>query len=170
MSPPRLLTAAATVVALTACTVPPQNATITIDAPSESASQWHPVADYLDHRCGTLDCHGDLQRNLIVWGCDGLRYGDAAVPGCAMTPTTDGEYNATFRSVVGLEPAVMTDVVQTHGADSDNLTLLRKARGEEAHKGGALIVPGDDQDQCITSWLSGSTNTDACQQAIKTTQ
>ena len=67
---------------------------------------------------------------------------------------------------MGLEPAVMTDVVQSGGQDANLLTFVRKARGEEAHKGGALIVPGDVQDQCITSWLSGDTNTDACTQAL----
>jgi hypothetical protein len=61
-------------------------------------------------------------------------------------------------------------VVESGGQDADLLSFVRKARGEEAHKGGTLIVPGDDQDQCITSWLSGSTNSSACQQAIETTQ
>jgi hypothetical protein len=39
---------------------------------------------------------------------------------------------------------------------------VRKARGLEAHLGGQLIEPGDDQDTCITSWLSGTTDSMAC--------
>ena len=45
------------------------------------------------------------------------------------------------------------------GADGDGL-------GIEAHKGGALITPGDNQDICVTSWLAGSTNQMACGLAV----
>jgi hypothetical protein len=43
---------------------------------------------------------------------------------------------------------------------------VRKARGTEAHKGGQLITPGDDQDKCITSWLAGATDTTSCVNAF----
>ena len=43
---------------------------------------------------------------------------------------------------------------------------MRKARGLEAHKGGALITPGDAQDICITSWLAGNTDMTACGNAL----
>jgi len=158
---------------LAGCTVPPANATITIDAPSDSTTEWNPVADYLGHRCGSLDCHGAQQRSFIIWSCDGLRLAPNDVPGCRgpnTTPTTPAEYYATYRSLVGLEPAVMSYVVSTDGADPDLLTFVRKARGEEAHKGGQLIDAGDVQDQCVCSWLAGNTNTADCTQAIDTTQ
>jgi hypothetical protein len=164
---------------LGACSVPPSNTTVTVEAPSEAAGQWHPVADYLEHRCGDLDCHGDVQRNFIVWGSGGLRLLDA--PDSSLTAsslplahTTAAEYNATFRSLVGLEPVVMSEVVAGNGQDPEQLTFIRKAEGLEAHKGGTLIVLGTDagtiQDDCLTSWLAGNTNMSACQQALTVSQ
>ncbi len=163
---------------LAACSIPPSNATVAIDAPSEAPTEWQPVADYLDHRCGGLDCHGDVQRNLIIYGCDGLRLDPNDVPGCQTGPnapaTTAAEYAATYRSLVGLEPVPMSEVVASGGQDPELLTFVRKATGEEAHKGGTLIALGTDagavQDECITSWLAGATNTSACAQAIADTQ
>jgi hypothetical protein len=81
-------------------------------------------------------------------------------------PTTVAEHQATYRSLVGLEPTVMTLVVQDHGQDPTRLTFLRKALGLEPHAGGALIEAGDDQYQCITSWLSGGTDATACANAV----
>ncbi len=158
--------------ALAAACSGPSDPNIGVATPPEDAANWHPVADYLDHRCGSLDCHGTPVRNLVIWGCSGFRVesGDATVaPGCRRqggVDTTAAEYDATFRSVVGLEPQVMTAVVQGHGADPELLTLVRKPRGMESHKGGILITPGDYQDQCLTSWLAGQTNAAACAQAI----
>ncbi len=129
------------------------------------------VGDYLDHRCGSLDCHGQATRNLVMWGCNGLRLDPnetGLVPGCRASGgknTQPQEYEASYRSLVGLEPAVMTEVVTNGGANPELLTFVRKARGWDAHKGGALITPGDVQDQCITSWLAGNADSNACTQA-----
>jgi hypothetical protein len=164
-----LFSAAVVVVASAACASAPSDSRIGVDAPDRS--QFPPVGDYLTHRCGSLDCHGNAQRNLKIYGCEGLRLDPMDVPGCrAMVAmgvdTTTAEYDATYRSVVGLEPTVMTTVVQGKGKNPELLTLVRKARGQESHKGGTLITPGDDQDNCIASWLAGQTNTDACAAAI----
>jgi hypothetical protein len=154
----------------TGCTTVPADARITIDAPFSTEAAFGPVADYLDHRCGSLDCHGNVARNLIIWGCEGLRLEPYDAPICGRTqggmPTTPAEHQATYRSLVGLEPTVMSAVIADHGQDPNLLTFVRKARGEEAHKGGMLITPGDDQDICITSWLQGATDTAACAMAI----
>lgn len=139
---------------------------IAIDAPSGSEAAFAPVGDYLDHRCGTLDCHGQLDRNLRIWGCEGLRLGPGSVPGCTQTPTTPDEHAATYRSLVSLEPATMSEVVHGHAADPELLTFVRKARGTETHKGGELVVPGDVQDTCIVSWLAGRTDDAACTLAL----
>jgi hypothetical protein len=153
-----------------ACSTTPADSRITVDAPFSSEASFGPVANFLDHRCGSLDCHGNTARNLVIWGCEGLRLEAYDAPICARaqggSATTPAEHQATYRSLVGLEPTVMSAVVASHGADPDLLTFVRKARGEEAHKGGALIMPGDDQDVCITSWLAGATNTIACASAI----
>ena len=142
---------------------------IGVTAPDGSELAFGPVADYLDHRCGTLDCHGQSGRNLRIWGCNGMRLDQFDVPSCNRLvggkPTTVQEHEATYRSVVGLEPSVMTAVVQGGGQHPELLTLVRKARGTEAHKGGAIVTPGDAQDKCITSWLAGNTDTTACASA-----
>ena len=159
------LLAAAIALAM-ACGAPPDDARIGVSAPDRA--QFPPVSLLLDHRCGSLDCHGARTRNLQIYGCEGVRLGDAS-PGCrnaSGTDTTADEHDATYRSLVTLEPAVMSAVVQGHGAHPELLTFVRKARGTEAHKGGTLITPGDDQDVCITSWLAGPTNVDACARAL----
>lgn len=154
-------------VALAACSTPDPNARIGVATPDET--QFPPVADVLVHRCGSLDCHGQTSRNFQVFGCEGMRRDPNDVPGCRAsggTNTTQDEYDATYRSLVGLEPAVMSEVVLDKGTHPELLTLVRKARGEESHKGGHVFTPGDEQDVCLTSWLAGTTDTDSCTKAL----
>jgi hypothetical protein len=61
----------------------------------------------------------------------------------------------------------MTQVVQQGGAHPERLTIVRKGRGQEAHKAGAVIREGDDRDVCLTSWLAGSTDVSRCTAAAK---
>lgn len=124
------------------------------------------VSDLLDHRCGTLDCHGVTYRNLRVYGREGLRFATDARPSSQENSTTVAEYDATFASLVALEPETMSLVVTEGGAHPERLTLLRKARGTEDHKGLALWPEGDPQDICVTSWLAGHTDTAICKQAL----
>jgi hypothetical protein len=151
---------------LAACSVAQQQ--IGIDAPPED--QFTPkVGDYLGFRCGTLDCHGQPGRNFRIWGCYGMRLDSDASTNCVPFVgglTTSDEYHATYRSLVGLEPAVMSQVVQGHGADPELLTFMRKAEGIESHKGGHIITPGDPQYKCLASWLASNTDFDACQAAL----
>ncbi len=147
------------------CSDVPVNARVGIDAPSGSEAEFGPVADYLEHRCGMLDCHGQMDRNLRIYGCEGMRLDPKVAPGCTPSGggfTTPAEHTATYRSLVGLEPSLMSQVVADHGLHPELLTFIRKARGLDAHKGGAIVTPGDDQDVCMTSWLAGSTDTTAC--------
>jgi len=88
---------------------------------------------------------------------------ELTAPPAASSPE---EHQATYRSLIGLEPTVMSEVIANRGRDPELLTFIRKARGTEAHKGGAPVVPGDDQDVCMTSWLSGRTNLTACGNAL----
>lgn len=175
-----LLAFVAFVTPIVACSTAPTNARLGIDAPDRA--QFDPVGGLLDHRCGSLDCHGNMDRNLVIWGCEGLRlepsgvgFGPDAgvlVPGCRNsggTNTTAAELDATYRSLVGLEPAVMSTVVSGGGAHPELLTFIRKARGWESHKGGVIWMPGDSSDDCVTSWLAGKTDTNACTQAVATT-
>jgi hypothetical protein len=146
-----------------ACSTPDSDARIGVDAPDRA--QFDHVGFFLNRRCGTLDCHGSDYRNFRVFGCEGLRLDPKDVPRCRKqggTDTKPAELDATYRSLVGLEPAVMSAVVQGKGQHPELLTLVRKARGTEAHKGGSLVVPGDSQDTCLTSWLAGQTDVVAC--------
>jgi hypothetical protein len=136
------------------------NTRIGVEAPPFTDQSFGPLGNYLDHRCGTLDCHGQPGRNLRIWGCEGMRLDAGMIPVCNKTvpgggPTTVAEHQATYRSLVGLEPQVMTEVyagcygqlAEAGVADypppsmchPELLTFVQKARGAEAHKGGQLI-------------------------------
>ncbi len=140
------------------CSTANDTAQTVITLPDQAT--YAPVAGALLYRCGSLDCHGTTWRNFRLYGYDGMRLDhDAGVDG---VPTTDAEVAADFSSFVGLEPEILSAVVQDHGADPDRLTLIRKARGEEDHKGGKRITIGDDADLCVTGWLAGTPNNAAC--------
>jgi hypothetical protein len=149
--------AGALVVAALACG-PVQQQTIGIDAPP--SGDFPPVNTFLVHRCGTLDCHGQPGRNLRIWGCEGMRLDAGMIPVCNRTVpgggrTTVQEHEATYRSLVGLEPQVMSEVYAgcngqlveagvaayppASSCHPELLTFVQKARGAEAHKGGQLI-------------------------------
>jgi hypothetical protein len=149
--------------ALSACAVPASDARTEAMVPDRDA--FAPVAQVLIHTCGTLDCHGSAYRNLRVYGNEGLRLAASdrpLMPAC----TTQAEIEQDYQSVVGLEPEVMTAVVEDDGSHPERLTLIRKARGAEHHKGGAPIVAGDDADRCLTSWLASATDHAACVRAL----
>jgi hypothetical protein len=120
-----------------------------------------PVDDVLQASCGTLDCHGQAGRSLRLYGGRGLRW--SRMGNSADDPTTPEEYDQSYWSVIGLEPEIMSDVVKDQGKDPERLTMVRKARNLEHHKGGQLFVAGDDRDRCLTSWLAGALDGDACQ-------
>jgi hypothetical protein len=190
MIPPvlvRLLMATSTVAMCVGCS-PVKESRIGIDAPPDTEESFGPLGDMLDHRCGTLDCHGQIGRNLRIWGCDGMRLQSNTSPAsCSDTnggsKTTPDEHSATYRSLVGLEPNVMSAVYDGCQSASGSypppdschpelLTFVRKARGTEAHKGGQLItvdgVDGgpDPQDVCIVTWLEGQTDRKQCSKAL----
>jgi hypothetical protein len=110
-------------------------------------------------RCGTLDCHGNVRGNLRLYGYGGLRLGGGSPDDGDIRPE---EVRANHEAVIALEPEVMRAVVLERGAAPERLTLVRKARGEEDHRGGAPIVRGDDADRCLLSWLASSVDPAAC--------
>jgi hypothetical protein len=145
--------------ALSACSVPAGDARFSGSRP-ELAS-FPEVAEVLVRRCGTLDCHGSSARNLRLYGDEGLRLSAEDRP---QTPacTSADEVAQDYASVVGLEPEVLGAVVADGGAHPERLTIVRKARGSEDHKGGAPFLAGDAGDRCLTSWLADRTELDAC--------
>lgn len=133
-------------------------------------ASFEPVSDLLDHRCGTLDCHGVSYRNLRIYGREGLRFAPDARPSSrteAPFGTTVAEYDATYQSLVSLEPEAMSAVVSEGGASPERLTFVRKARGVEEHKGLGIWKEGDPEDICVTSWLRGRTDVALCKQALE---
>jgi hypothetical protein len=160
----RLLLTFLSLLALAACSTPPVDGRYIQQTLPDPVS-FAPVAELLDVRCGSLDCHGTVARNLRLYGSAGLRWSSSdrpLVPPC----DTQDEDDEDYESVVGLEPETMSAVVAAGGVDPERLTMVRKARGTEAHKGGTIWTQGDDSDTCLTSWLAGKTNSNACSKGV----
>lgn len=130
-----------------------------IDLQQPDARSFPLVADALQPSCGTLDCHGQPGRNLRLFGARGLRLDPQH--NAAEGTTTDAEYAASLRSLAALEPEAL-DRVLRQGADVETLSLLRKARGRERHRGGVQLLPGDPLDRCLLSWLASQTDRESC--------
>jgi hypothetical protein len=118
------------------------------------------VADAMQPSCGTLDCHGQPDRNLRLFGGRGLRLdpADTAKDGT----TTPAEYDADYWSVVAIEPEILATVTAEGGQYPERWILIRKGRGTTRHKGGTLMQPNDDLDACITEWIKGNILVDRC--------
>ena len=125
------------------------------------------VADAMQPSCGSLECHGLPQRNLRLFGERGLRLNAADTS--AEGATNNDEYEADYWAVVALEPELLSAVLQDGGSDPERLILIRKGRGTTRHKGGSLMRPNDNLDQCLVEWLKGNILTDACKMAAKLT-
>jgi hypothetical protein len=168
------IVSSSTLAATQACSSAPDTAAVTeVVAPdfnqfkgAGAASGQAPVSRLLEKRCGTLDCHGQINRPMRIYGQFGLRFTDDGgnQPGVGLT--TDTEYLANYQSVVGLQPEIMSLVVQGNDPP-ESLMLLRKPLGLERHKGGAVFVSGDDAYQCLTTWLAGQAALDACFRATQ---
>ena len=139
----------------------------TVECPS--FEEFRTVSPLLEQRCGTLDCHGNTARPLRLYGQYGLRYapdGDEELfSGNLAAPTTDLEIERNYFSVCGIEPEKMEMV--TSGAEpADTLTLVRKPRLTEKHKGGRIWNEGKPEDRCLVSWIEGDFNPQDCARAL----
>lgn len=125
------------------------------------------VSTFLERRCGTLDCHGQIGRPLRIYGSRGLRLtlDDGGSNTTGKEATTEAERYANYQAAISVEPELMSVVENEGGANPDRLLLVRKPRQMERHKGGAVVVAGDDGDTCLISWLQGNTNFAACEGA-----
>jgi hypothetical protein len=124
------------------------------------------VSRLFEKRCGTLDCHGQIGRPLRIYGEFGLRFVDDAGNQPGTNATTATEYQANYQSVIGVQPEIMTLVVNG-SLPPESLMILRKPLQLERHKGGAVFVEGDDAYNCITSWLGGQADFTACGNATQ---
>lgn len=122
---------------------------------------FRPVSAVLEQRCGTLDCHGDGSRPFKLYGRVGLRAPlapdsevDAAGYFAGGTePTTDQEVALNHRSLCGLEPEIMAQVTSGE-RPADDLTIVRKPRLQERHKGGKIWDEGKPGDRCLERWIA----------------
>jgi len=126
---------------------------------------FEPVADAMQLHCGTLDCHGQIGRNMRLYGMYGLRQSKQDDP--LNQPTSPAEYDADYLSIVGLEPEPMSKVVQ-HQAAPETLSMIRKPLGIESHKGGKLMVQADPLDRCMVGWLVGAMDAQSCNTVVQT--
>ena len=151
----RLLLAVAASLALLrgalGCAIPDPGATFTASCPDRAS--FTAVDGFLEIGCGTgIDCHGSPPPGPCASSdTDGLRLDAGSIPGgdTSVNRTTVAEVDAAWRSVCGLQPELMTQVVEGQ-LPPDALLLLQKPRMETHHKGNVVIVPGDDGDTCIT--------------------
>lgn len=121
---------------------------------------FRPVSAVLEQRCGTLDCHGDGARPFKIYGRIGLR--STILPEAGVDAdqyfsggseqTTDVELALNLRSLCGMEPEIINEVM-TGARPPGDLTLVRKPRLQERHKGGRIWDDGKPGDRCLTGWM-----------------
>lgn len=124
-----------------------------------SATNFEPVSQVLERRCGTLDCHGSASRPLRMAGRNGYRLSD--VDRVGLDSTTPAEIEHNRMSVCGLEPELMSAVMAGE-ADPEALSVVRKPTLLEAHKGGRVWTQDGAGYRCFASWLNGAVDTDIC--------
>ena len=140
--------------------------------------EFRPVNNVLERRCGTLDCHGHPGRPFIVYGQTSYRRPDPVVavdesftpeqyfPG-GLQATLEYEVAGTYESACGLEPEEMDAVVKGE-SDISVLTLVRKPRLREKHKGGRIWGAGTTAgDRCLVSWVLGELEVEACTKELQ---
>jgi hypothetical protein len=157
-----LIACSITAIAAAACSTPEDGKIAALGPSGPVAGQAWEVGDAVLRTCGTLECHGTKLRNLRVYGYGSLREDPATLPGTGAT--TDKEYQLTYRAIVGLEPEIMSAVTQEKRGSS-RLSLVRKGRGLDNHKGANRMPAGGPMERCLLSWLLSQTDSAACQEA-----
>jgi hypothetical protein len=177
MSRARLVFAAVSLLLAAGCSSVDPTATVTVNEPSfgPQGSAFLPISSVVERRCGTLDCHGSTYRPLKIYGQIGLRRpeekGSTNVKSFkdyysgGSEPTTEAELFDNYTSMCGLEPEILDSVVAGK-ALPDSLTLVRKPRLREKHKGGLIWTSGDPGDLCLLNWLTGIDDTAPCDQEL----
>lgn len=132
-----------------------------VEATCPSETDFAIVSQVMERRCGTLDCHGDGSRTLRIYSRTGLRIEGEGVSG-GKEPTSAKEMKANRDSACGVEPEDTTLVVSGE-EKPETLTIIRKPRLEEAHKGGRVWLVDSPGDVCISSWFKGAVDKSACE-------
>lgn len=123
------------------------------------------VSEFMEQRCGALDCHGQIGRPLRLYSARGLRMKDGEGGARDISGTTNAERLANYFSVVGLEPEDITSSRLSEGAYTDFL-LLKKPLGIDQggvrHKGGSVLRSTDPGFDCIALWIADKYNKQKC--------
>ena len=134
-----------------------------------------PEPDLGTEDCGAGDDCGQGRTCKVGIGCvDARIYDYAEYFSGGSINTTPSERLENWRSICGLEPELMTviyccaagegtcggfDYAANCADEADysveRLTLVRKARLREKHKGAQIWGAGDAGDKCLTNWLTG---------------
>ncbi len=124
------------------------------------------VDPVFERHCGSFDCHGNTARALRIYSQNGLRLPNegGVLPGGAAT--TPDEVSANYRSIIAVEPEQMNSVVKSSG-DPYSLLILKKPLLIETHKGGTVMIKGDDTEKCITGWVKGTVDKNVCTAAAQ---
>jgi hypothetical protein len=119
---------------------------------------------FLERRCGTLDCHGQIGRPLRLFSSGGLRLPNDAGLAAGIGDDSPQEIYANYTSLVGVQPEETSQVVL--GLDPPTaLLVVAKPLLLQTHKGGAVLARGDSGDRCLETWLSGAVDPAACDDA-----
>jgi hypothetical protein len=166
-------------VASSGCSGVDEKAYASVDCPpfGENGDAFRPVSAVIERRCGTLDCHGNSARPMRIYGQYTLRRPeeegsknvkdfDEYFTG-GKEPTTEAELADNYQGMCALEPEIMARVVaKKKGSAPEDLTLVRKPRLLEKHKGGLLWNKGDDGDTCLVNWILGDDDTSPCDKEL----
>jgi hypothetical protein len=147
----------ASLVAMVGCTNYASGSTVTLPTPTRD--NFGLVSSVLEPHCGTLDCHGSPARNFRVYGEKGLRARGNDKTG---TATSEADVDATFESIVSIEPEVLAQILSERGRDPGRWIVVSKGRGREAHVGGIAFAEGSPGDRCLVSWAGGSIDAASC--------
>ncbi|APR86709.1 hypothetical protein A7982_12058 [Minicystis rosea] len=165
----RALLAAPLLVAACSSVDPEQTGHLKGPAFGDQGDTFRPISAVIERRCGTIDCHGNTARPMLIYGQYGIRLPekdppDGYYPG-GLAPTSAAELLSNYQSMTGLEPELMNLVIAKKD-EPEALTLVRKPRLLEKHKGGLLWNKGDDGDACVINWLTGVEDTTPCESEL----
>lgn len=121
------------------------------------------VGSLLVASCGSLDCHGAAPRSFRLRGFGGRRLAPEHTPDDPAT--TAAELSFDYDLTVSVEPELVRRVARAE-VTPEILTLVRKARGTEAHVGGGLMPTGSAADRCLVAWLARHDDPAVCAAAL----
>jgi hypothetical protein len=158
----------AALVLLTACAHVPEPGEAPTDLPEREPFIDGGVSAFLENRCATLDCHGQVGRPLRIYSSTGLRMNDGLDGGRDLSGTTPEERLANYFAVVGLEPEAISRCYASGGTYLDFM-LVKKPLGIDGrgvrHKGGSVLRLDDDGFTCLVGWMSGRPDSEKCRAA-----